>query len=149
MGKINIEDLRIVKLYGVYEVVKDIRGGIENIEIVKTVPYFVLVKKHGNQYKVVPTSKLVITQPIKEFSEKQYDLVINKVRKNNRYRKPVSLCPSLRGQTLTIEQTKEFAEKIQTINSNLSEKVTQQLLTNVCQLFANDLKHSTDDSFVL
>ena len=144
MAKINMEDLRIVKLYGVYKVVKNNVGDVENIETVKMVPYFVLVKKYGRNYRVVPTSKLEITKTVKEFSDTQYDIIINKMRKNNRYRKPHSLCPALGGKSLTIEQTTAFAERIQQINSNLSEEVTEKLLKYACEEFAQDLQNSNN-----
>ena len=150
MAKINMNDLRIVKLYGVNKVIKNNLGNVENIETVKMVPYFVIVKKYGNQYRVVPTSKLAVTKIVKEFSDTQYDIIVNKVRKNNRYTAPSTLCPALRGRILTVEQTKAFAESIQSINSNLSEETTERLLTAACNNFAKtlDSTYNTNDSIV-
>ena len=150
MAKISMNDLRIVKLYGVKNVIKNNLGNVENIETVKMVPYFVVVKKYGNQYRVVPTSKLAVTKVVKEFSDTQYDIIVNKVRKNNRYTEPYAFCPELRGKTLTVEQAQAFAESIQNINSNLSEEVTEKLLTAACNSFARTLNttYNTNDSIV-
>ena len=141
------EDLRIVKLYIVLRVDKTSRGLIEGVETVKLVPYFVLVKKFGDIYRVVPTSKLQIASNVYENSLKEHQIVINKMRQNNRYRKPIHLSAKLRGKSFTMEQLVQFAEEIEKINSNLSQKNAEKQLEAVCNKMAKVLSNDNAMSF--
>lgn len=143
----NAEDLRIVKLYSVFKVDKNSRGQIEGIETVKLVPYFVLVKKFGDVYRVVPTSKLQIASNVYESSSKEHQIIINKMRQNNRYRKPIHLSAKLQGKTLTMEQLVKFAEEIEKVNSNLSQKSAEKQLEVVCEKMANLLNKESTMTF--
>ena len=137
-----IEDLRIVKLYRVAHVEKDYFGQVSGIETSKAVPYFVLVKKVGNKYKAVPTNRLTINTIIREYSDNEHALIINKMAKNNRYRKPHHLNAQLnviKDRKLELTELQQFAEKIQNVNANLPAAQAEEQLKLACASFANSI----------
>lgn len=138
------EDLRIVKLYSIVNLQENSSGDIEDIEIAKAVPFFVLAKKTGKTLKVVPTEKLIVSKPIYENVANLHDLIVNKTNKNNRYRKPVHLCSDLSGKEFNKEQLIAFAEQIEKIDADLSPKVSKKLLEDVCLKTSKSLTTSSD-----
>lgn len=132
-----VEDLRIVKVYNVVHAKKDVYGDIIELETSK-LPNFVLVKKVGNKLKTIPTTKFAVREIlINKLVE--HGFFVNKVRRNNRYRKPHHLCGELRGVKLDDEQLSNFAEMIEKVSSDLSEERAQEILKNVCRSFSRNL----------
>ena len=129
---VKAEDLRIVKLYSIVQLTENSVGDVEDVEIAKAVPFFVLVKKTGKNFKVVPTQKLTISRPIYENVANLHDLVINKTNKNNRYRKPVHLCSELNGKLFNKEQLINFAEQIEKVNADLPTSESKKQLEEIC-----------------
>ncbi len=134
-----IEDLRIVKVYNVVHAKKDVYGDIIELEIAK-VPNFVLVKKVGNKLKAIPTQKFAVNCDILINQIVEHGFFVNKVRKNNRYRKPHHLYGGLRGVKLDNEQLSTFAEMVEKVSSDLSEERAQEILKNVCRSFSRRLE---------
>lgn len=136
---VKAEDLRIVKLYSVVNIKKDSRGFINEIEYAKAVPFYVLVKKTGSSYCVIPTSKLKIKEKIVTSSTKPHQLLVDKTRKNDRFRKPIHLIRDLNGKQFTPEQLIAFAEKVENISANLPVDIADEQLKNVCKNALNDI----------
>lgn len=128
----NVNDLRIVKLYHIHSFDKDEYGRVYGTNVVKDKPYFVLVKKVGNEYVIVPTEKFATKDVAKEYSKKPYDLIIKKERRNNRYRKPFHICEQLNGKVLTKEELIKFATLVESINCDSPENITTARLQDVC-----------------
>ena len=142
----NVNDLRIVKLYHVHSFDKDEYGRVEGTNIVKDQDFFVLVKKFGNTYKIVPTAKFATKDVVKEYSSNLYDLVIKKERKNNRYRKPFHICKALEGKELTKEELIKFATMIESINCDSPEMFTTSKLQNACEYMEKMLENENSYS---
>ncbi len=142
----NVNDLRIVKLYHVHSFDKTDDGEVLGTNIVKDKNFFVLVKKCGNTYKIVPTAKFATKDIVKEYSDNLYDLVIRKERKNNRYRKPFHICKKLEGKELTKEELIKFATIIESINSDSPEMLTTSKLQNACEYMEQFLENENSYS---
>ena len=142
---VRAEDLRIVKLYNITKLDTNEAGDIEGIETAKVAPYFVLVKKDGaHKFSLVKTPKLDLEGQIYENVGELHQLVVNKTRYNNRYRKPIHLCQELQGHKFTQEQLEIFAENVEGISAEQPAKYAESQLKKVCELayehfFADEL----------
>lgn len=141
--KINMNDLRIVKLYVNLENDHDELGRVIGIERARARTTFALVQKFGGIYVTIPTKsdgeQIVLT----DNSTELHDIVIKKTRRNNRYRKPAHLCSELEGKKITKEQASTFAEMLDkiTCDTNYSAVSQQeQALKDVCKKFSDMLK---------
>lgn len=128
----NINDLRIVKLYHVHSFDKDIFGNIVGTNYSKIYDRFVLVKKCGNEYKIVPTPNMPTKAVAHLYSDEQYSLIVMKERTNNKYRKPYHICPELEGKGLTKDELITFATLVESVNCEKPAQVTTMQLKEVC-----------------
>ena len=142
----NVNDLRIVKLYHVHSFDTNDYGYVIGRNILKDRSNFVLVKKCGDKYKIVPTSEdQTKTAVVREFPEELYSLTIKKERRNNRYRKPYHICSKLAGKKLSKEELIKFARMIDCLDSDGSEEKTSEELYNACENFENYLEHENNN----
>ena len=140
------EDLRIVKLYSISGLNSDDSGINVDLVYSKATPFFVLVKKCLGSYKIIPTSKFKTDAKIVFHPSTLHSLAIDKTRKNNRYRKPVHLCPALAKKVFSKEELIKFAEEIEKINCELPTAQAEVLLKKVCMQTAIQLQ--SNDEFV-
>ena len=148
----NVNDLRIVKLYHVHSFDTNDYGFVIGINVLKDRSNFVLVKKCGDKYKIVPTDEnQTKTAVVRENPEELYSLTIKKERKNNRYRKPFHICEKLAGKKLSKEELIKFARMIDSLDSDGSEEQTSEELYDTCESFENYLEHENNknDQFSL
>lgn len=140
----NINDLRIVKLYHVHSFDTNDYGFVVGTNLVKDRSNFVLVKKCGNKYKIVPTSDSTRTQVVELHPEELYRLTIKKERRNNRYRKPFHICPELEGKHLTKDELIRFAQIVDSIDSNACESRTSEELYDACEEMEQIIEHDNN-----
>lgn len=133
-----IEDLRIVKVYNVVHAKTDAYGDIIELDTAK-LPHFVLVKKIGGKLRTIPTSENNVSYEILVNKIVEHGLFVNKVRRNNRYRKPHHLYSGLRGVKIDAEQLSKFAQMVQKVSSDIPPEKAQEILKNVCRSFARSL----------
>lgn len=142
-----VNDLRIVKLYRVHSFDRNELGYICGTNKAKAAPFYVLVKKYGNSYRIVPTEKFSTDEYVYEDSIVQHSLVLRKERRNNRYVNPVEICPELNGKELTKEQLIEFATKIETIGSYLPTNIVSSRIKEVCNDVENEFENGNGFTF--
>lgn len=141
---INIDDIRIAKLYSVVDIVKDDTGKQEGIETSKFGNFVLLQKITVDKYLIVPTEKLIKNnmisvsdakvKPVNEAKSTE-DLVINKIDKNNRYLHPSHICYDLHFKKLTPSQLVAFATLIGEINSDAEDAYEQ--IKDACEKINN------------
>lgn len=132
--KINVNNLRIVKLYSIDKVEKDDLGHIMGVETCKITNGFVLVEKMGNQYKVINSANTHFDKAL-PLSTKLHEIVIQKMRRNDRYRKPFHLCEELDGKYVSLDDAKYFANSLSKISTDLPEASATERLTETCKDF--------------
>lgn len=133
-----VEDLRIVKVYNVVHAKKDSYGDIIELDTTK-LPYFVLVKKTGNKLTAISAEKITLGCEILVNKIVEHGFFVNKVRRNNRYRKPHHLYTGLKGVKLDKDQLVKFAQMVGKVSSELPEEKAQEVLKNVCRSFSRSL----------
>lgn len=151
---INVNDLRIVKVYMNHKKDVDEYGNVVGTETVKAYPSFMLVEKKGDYYLTIPAEKGQSQNIISTNSSELYDLVIKKTNKNNRYRKPYHLCKELDGKIITKQQAQDFAKILSDIDCDVTIdiKTQENNLKLACQKFnsmLNTMKNEQEEEICM
>lgn len=147
MKFISAKNLRIAKLYvnkttGAFDF-----GGTAN-ELVHAVPFYVLLIVKGRKFMVVPTEKLKVNGFITADNNKPYALTVLKTHKNNRYRKPVTLCADLQDKYFNKKDLLLFAQKVEQVDATTYDYIeTEKQLGKICYDMNELVKGEIDELF--
>ncbi len=149
MKFVSAKNLRIAKLY-VNKITGAFDFGGTASELVHAVPFYVLLVVKGKRFMVVPTEKLKINGYITADNNKPYALTVLKTHKNNRYRKPVTLCADLEDKFFNKNDLLKFAEKVEQVDAtNYDYMETEKQLGKICFEMNEMVKGEIDDLFCL